>query len=143
LNRLQSSAIIDLIAGADGRETTEQIYAAWFIALQPFDYKLGIEAASLVIRDDKLNRNPQPKDVIAKIGELKEKQETDLNRARALEPAPPSKGVDQPLCRAHNQQIMFCKPCMDKAHQLSKVTGGIDSPEYHTEFYNLVAHRPT
>ena len=139
---MQSSAIIDLIAGADGRETTEQMYAAWFIALQPFDYKLGIEAASLVIRDDKLNRNPQPKDVIAKIGALREKFETDLNRARALEPAPASKGVNQPVCRGHNVQIMSCRPCMSKANKLAKATGGIDSPEYHREFYNLVAHRP-
>lgn len=141
MNRLQSSAIIDLIAGADGRETTEQIYAAWFIALQPFDYSLGIEAASLVIRDDSLNRNPQPKDVIAKIGVLREQRQAEINRARALEPAPASKGVNQPLCRSHNIGIMTCKPCMSKANKLARATGGIDSPEYHTEFYNLVAHR--
>lgn len=138
MKNTESASIVDLIAGADNRTVTEQTYGAWFIALEPYVFAHGLEAAILCLRDEKINRLIQPKDVIAKIGVVKEKLQADLNRAKALQPTPPEHGVTQPICYDHDLPIMQCNPCIVKTGKLSATTGGTDSPHFHQEWFRLI-----
>jgi hypothetical protein len=138
MKNTESASILDLIAGADNRTVTEQTYGAWFIALEPFAFDIALEAAILTLRDEKINRLIQPKDIISKIGVVKERMQAEANRARALEPEPAENKVSQPVCYDHDLPIMHCKPCLAKTSKLSDRTGGTDSPEFHKEFFNLI-----
>jgi hypothetical protein len=138
MKNTESASILDLVAGADNRQVTTTTYGAWFIALEPYAFDLALEAAVLCMRDEKINRLIQPKDIIAKIGVVKDRMAADLNRARALEPEPAEHGVTQPVCFEHDLPIMQCDPCIKKTGKLSDATGGTDSPKFHRDWFELI-----
>lgn len=138
MKNTESMSIVDLLAGADNRQKDEQTYGAWFIALEPYPFDLALEAAVLCLRDEKINRLVQPKDIISKIGLIKDRHTADQQRARALEPQEDTHGVSQPICYDHDLPIMRCDACIAKTGKLSAQTGGTDSKRFYSEWFKLI-----
>jgi len=138
MNIEQSKSILKLLAATDNRSVDETTFGAWHIALEPYVYDLALEGAVLCMRDEKINRLIQPKDIIGKIAVIKDRLQANATRAKALEAEPNEPSVTQPVCFDHNLPIMRCDPCIRKTGKLSDQTGGTDSPRFHKEFFALI-----
>jgi hypothetical protein len=138
MNKEESGSIVKLLAGADGRIIDETTFAAWYLALEPYVHHMAAEAAVLCMRDEKITRQIQPRDVISKIGVIRDRLQADQQRARALEPEEDTHGVSQPICYDHDLPIMRCDACIAKTGKLSSQTGGTDSKRFHSEWFKLI-----
>ena len=130
--------LLDLVAAADGRNITEQTYAAWFMVIGHLDFPLAKEAALEAMADDTI-RWIEPKDILAKVRKIRERRETDKRRNHALEGSKDVHGVPAPICIAHNKSIMTCMPCCDKAADLARSLDGVDGHYYQSSFWVEIA----
>lgn len=121
MNIDETKQICQRVCQVEGRVWTPEINRVWHDLLEHLHFEVANKAATLAMQDFNIHQ-VAPKHILAK----KDLATAELNALLKSNTQDESdwKSEPQPVCEAHNQQIMYCDICIDLlVHQAGHLYG--------------------